>query len=115
MSPAKSEGSSHHKGKDPIIKKSPFEKERDKEVSTAEMEHSDGEETIHVPNRECLPLLNLWYNAHIHFLVVASGYTYPPPDQVWLFLEWKVTKSAILDIIVCCGDALPVPIHFKFG
>lgn len=68
MSPAKSEGSSHHKGKDPIVKKFPFEKERDKEVSLIEMEHFDGEETMHVPNRECLPLLDLWYNAHIHFL-----------------------------------------------
>lgn len=58
---------------------------------------------------------------HIQFLVVVGGYTYPSPDWVLLFLERKVTDvslvpllSAISHFVIRCGDALPVPMHFKF-
>ena len=58
MSPTKCKGSSHHKGKDPIVVKSPFEKEGDEDVSPAKSNHSEGEETVHDPNSKCFPLLD---------------------------------------------------------
>ena len=103
MSLAKSKGSSCHWGKESIVEKSPPDKEGDEKVSFAELDHSQGEERVRDLDSECPPLLNLWYNTHSHFSVVADSYTYPPPDWVWLFLEQKVTNVswALLPSTIC--------------
>ena len=80
MAPVRSESSSHHKGKKLVVERTPFEREGDRENSFAELGHSEGKGTTCDPNSECLPILEPWYNRHIHFLVVVDGYTYPPLD-----------------------------------
>nr|POE81008.1 hypothetical protein CFP56_44893 [Quercus suber] len=81
MAPIRSESSSHRKGKELVVKRTPFEKEGDEENSFAESDHSEVKGTTCDPNSECLPLLDPWFNMHIHFLVVVDGYTYPPQTR----------------------------------
>lgn len=110
MAFVRSESSSRHRGKELVIKRTPFEKEGDEENSIVKSDHSKGEGTTCDPNSECLSLLNPWYNRHIHFLLVVDGYTYPPLDQVWLFLDRKVTNvswvpltsAKLMMLIVTC-------------
>ena len=58
----------------------------------------------------------------MHFLKVPSDYTLLPPGCVWLPLcrrntniSWAPLASSILDLVICQGISLPVPILFEFG
>ena len=85
MSLAKGESSSRRKGKEVATDDPPVET-MGVEAFHCESSRSDEEEGGHDPGSECLPLIDLWYDTHIHFPVVSSDYLPPPPDHVWLSL-----------------------------
>ena len=121
MSPVKSQGSSRRKGK-AIASDSPVVPNVDEETVHSDSEQSPAEETWCDPNSEYAPLIDLWYEAHPHFLKVPGDYAPPPPGRVWLALGWRnpdvswvPLASSILDLANCQGISLPVPIHFEFG
>lgn len=120
MSLVKSEGSSRCKGKEAIIDKPLTDGKRGEEVPPSESDRSEDEETTHDPNSKFPPLINLWYDAYSHFLVVPSDYLPPPLGHVWLSLEWcdfhtswAPLASSILDLAICRRETLPVPILFE--
>lgn len=85
MSLAKGESSSRRKGKEVATNDPPVET-MGGEALHCKSSRSDEEEGGHDPGSECPPLINLWYDTHIHFLVVSSDYSPPPPSHVWLSL-----------------------------
>lgn len=61
MAPTKSESSSHRKGRELAVEKTPSskpEKEGDKGTSSAESDHLESEGSVCDPNGECLPMLD---------------------------------------------------------
>lgn len=38
------------------------------------------------PDSECSPIIDLWYDIHLHFLLVPSDYLFPPANRFWLSL-----------------------------
>ena len=85
MSPVKSQGSSHRKGK-AIAFDSPAVPDVGEESEHSDLEQSAGEETRRDPNSECAPLIDPWYEVHPHFPKVPSDYEPPLPGRVWLAL-----------------------------
>ena len=85
MSLEKGESSSRRKGKEVATDDPPVET-MGVEAFHCESSRSDEEEGGHDPGSECLPLIDLWYDTHIHFPIVSSDYLPPPPGHVWLSL-----------------------------
>lgn len=122
MSPAKGEGSSHHKGKEAIVDKLFVEVERGKQAPHFELNRFEDKEATHDPNSECPPFIDQWYDTYLHFLVVANDYLPPPLGHVWQSLEWcdfdiswAMLPSFILDLAIHHGETSPILILFKFG
>ena len=117
MSPAKGESSSHCKGKKVATDDSPAktvgEKARHSE-SDRFKEEVQGQDL----DNECPPLINPWYDTHIHFPVVSNDYSPPPSGHVWLSLCHRDSEvsmaSSIPGLDICQGTSLLVPILFKF-
>ena len=87
----------------------------------SESERSEDEEGSHDPDSECAPLIDPWYDAHTHFPMVPDDYLPPPPSHVWLSIyrlntevSWAPLASTILDLDICQGTSLFVPILFEF-
>ena len=85
MSPVKSQGSSYRKGK-AIAFDSPAVPDVGKETEHSESEQSIREETQRDPNSQCAPLIDPWYEVHLHFPKVPGDYAPPPLGRVWLAL-----------------------------
>ena len=93
-----------------------------KETLLSESDRLEKEEGGCDLNSECHPLIDPWYDAYIHFLVVPSDYLPPLPSRVWLSIcrcdtkvSWALLASTIPDLDVRQGISLLVPILFKFG
>ena len=121
MSLAKSEGSSRHKGKEIAVNDPPMKAKKGEEAPYFELDHFK-EERNHDPSNVCPPLIDPWYDTHLHFPVVPSDYLPPPSRHVWISLEWRDSNislaplvSSILNLAIRQGDVLPVPILFEFG
>ena len=120
MSSAKDEGSSRCKGKDVIVN-DPLAKTMGEETSLSESDHFEEEKEGRNPNSEFPPLIDPWYDAHIHFPVVPSDYSLLSSGRVWLSIchyatevSWAPLASTITDLDIRQGMLLPVPILFKF-
>ena len=83
MTLAKSQGSSHRKGKEIAID-DPSKQDVGEEAAHSESDHLDEEEARRDPDSECAPLIDPWYDSHAHFSKVPSEYMPPPPGCVWL-------------------------------
>ena len=121
MSQAKDEGSSCCKGKE-VVADDPPAKTMGKEVPLSKSNLSGEEKGGRDPNNECLPLVDSWYNTHIHFPVVPDDYFPPLLGRVWLSIcyddmkvSWAPLASSILDLDIRQGTSLLVPILFEFG
>ena len=121
MSPAKSQGSSHHKGKK-IASDDLAMQEIGEETTHSESNRSDKEEAQHDLDNECTPLINPWYDTHAHFPKVPGEYMPPPLGRVWLALccpntnvSWAPLASSILDLVIRQDTSLLMPILFEFG
>ena len=121
MSQAKDEGSSCCKGKE-VVADDPLTKTMGKEVPLSKSNLSEEEKGGCDPNNECLPLVDPWYNTHIHFPMVPDDYLPLLPGRVWLSIcchdmevSWAPLASSILDLDIRQGTSLLVPILFKFG
>jgi len=90
MTPAKSQSSSHRKGKE-VICDPPAARDVGEEAVYSELDHSDEEETQRAPNSECAPLIDPWYDIHPHFPKIPGDYTPLPLGCVWLALCWRNT------------------------
>ena len=55
-----------------------------KKAPISELDRFEEEEGGRNPNNECPPLIDLWYDAYIHFLVVLGDYLSPLVGCVWL-------------------------------
>ena len=82
MSPAKSPGSSHCKGKavafdPPVVSE---------EVDRSDSERSVEEEAERDPNGECAPLIDPWYEISPYFPKAPGEYVPPPPGRVLITL-----------------------------
>ena len=104
MSQVKDEGSSCCTGKE-VATDDPPTKTVGKKVPLSKSYHSEDEEGVRNLNSECLPLIDLWYNTHIHFPMVTEDYLPPPPGRVWLSIcchDMEVSlapfASSILDL-----------------
>ena len=121
MSPAKGDSSSSRKGKKVSTDDSPAETMGDK-APHSESEPFEEEEGGHEPGSEHPPLIDQWYDTHIHFLIVPGDYLPPPSSHVWLSIcrhdikvSWTPLASSIPDLDVHQGTSLLVPILFEFG
>ena len=85
MTLAKSQGSSHRKGKK-VIFTTPATCEVGEEAMYSEWDHSDEEEAQRDLNNECAPLIDPWYDIHPHFQKIPGDYAPPPSGRVWLAL-----------------------------
>ena len=88
----------------------------------SESDHSEEEEGGRDSGSECPPLIDPWYDTHIHFLVVPDDYSPLPSSHVWLSIYRRDTKvfwaplaSTIPNLDICKGSSLLVPILFEFG
>ena len=116
----KGQSSSHRKGKD-VVSDPPSTHDEGEEVVYSDPDSSD-EEARRLPDNECAPLIDLWYDVHSYFPKVPSDYTPLPPGHVWISLcrrnteaPWAPLASSIPDLVIHQGTSLPVPIHFEFG
>ena len=82
MTPMKSQGFSHRKGKE-IASDPPAVPNVGEEAEHSESEQSVGEETQHAPR------IDPWYKVHPHFLKVPGDHVLSPPGRVWLALVWR--------------------------
>ena len=122
MTPVKSQGSSHCKGKE-VASDDPTMRDVGKEVLLFKSEHFNEEEAWCDPDSECAPLINLWYDIQDNFLKVLSEYTPPLPlGRVLLALcrrnmdiSWAPLASLIPNLVIRQGTSLLVPILFEFG
>ena len=121
MSPVKSQGSSRRKGK-AIASDSPAVPDVGEEMDRFDLERSVEEETQRNPNSECAPLIDPWYEVNPYFPKIPGDYVPPPPGRVLIALvrrnpdiSWAPLASSILDLSICQGISLPVPLHFEFG
>ena len=90
MTPAKSQGSSHRKGK-AVISTPPTTRDVGEEAMYSESDHSDEEKAQCDLDSECAPLIDPWYDIHPHFPKIPSDYAPLPLDYVWLALCWRNT------------------------
>ena len=74
------------------------------------------------PNNDCHPLINPWYDAHIHFPVVPGDYSPLLSSHVWLSIcrcdtkvSWAFLASTVPDLDIRQGISLLMPILFEFG
>ena len=120
MSPTKDEGSSCCKGKKVTVN-DPLAKIVGEEASLSESDHFGEEKQGRNLNSEFPPLIDLWYDAHIHFPVVPSDYSLPSPGYMWLSIyrcatkvSWAPLASTIPDFDIRQRTLLPMPNLFKF-
>ena len=121
MTPAKSQSSSHRKGKE-VIFDPPTARGVDEEAVYSESNPFGEEEVDHDLDSECASLINPWYDIHPHFPKIPGDYVPPPPGRVWLAPCWRNTDSSwaplassIPNLVIHQGTSLPMPIHFEFG
>ena len=121
MSPVKSQGSSHRKGK-AIASDSPAVPNVGEEMERSDSERSAEEETQRDPDSECAPLIDPWYEVNPHFPKIPGDYVSPPPGRVLITLvrrdpdvSWAPLASSIPDLSIRQGVSLPVTLHFEFG
>ena len=82
MSPVKSQGSSHRKGK-AVASDSPAVPE---EMERSDSERSTEEEMKRNPDSGCAPLIDPWYEINPHFPKIPGDYVPPPPGRVLIAL-----------------------------
>ena len=82
MSPVKSQGSSHRKGK-AVASDSPAVPE---EMERSDTERSTEEEMECDLDSECAPLIDPWYEINPHFPKIPGDYVPPPPGRVLITL-----------------------------
>ena len=106
MTLAKSQSSSHCKGKE-VIFDPPVAHDVDEEAVYSESNHFDEEEAECDLDSECAPLIDPWYDVHPHFLKILDDYAPLPPGRVWLVLcrqntniSWAPLASSILDLVI---------------
>ena len=86
MSLAKGEGSSRCKGKEVATDDPPTETVGG-EAPYFESDHSEEDEEGGCDmGNECPPLIDPWYDTHIHFPVVPNDYSPPSSARMWLSL-----------------------------
>ena len=85
MTPAKSQGSSHHKGQK-VVSAPPATRDVGEEVVYSELDYFDEEEAQRDPDSECAPLIDPWYDVHPHFPKIPDDYASLPFGRVWLVL-----------------------------
>ena len=83
MALVKGEGSSCRKGKEIAIDDPPA-KTIGKDAPLSELKRSKEEEGGCDPNSECAPIIDLWYDTHIHFPVVPGDYLPLLSGRMWL-------------------------------
>ena len=118
---AKGKGFSYCKGNE-ITTNDPAAKIVGKDTPLFKLECSEDKEGGHDPDSECAPLIDPWYDAYAHFLVVPGDYLPSVPGCVWLSIccrdtevSWAPLASSIPNLDIHQGTSLPVPILFKFG
>lgn len=77
------ESSSRRKGKEVVVDDLPV-KAVGGEAPHSELDRSKEEEGDRDPSSECPPFIDLWYDTHIHFLVVFGDYSPPSLGHLWL-------------------------------
>ena len=77
MTQVKGKGSSRCKEKE-IVVNDPATKTAGEDAHLSELECSEEEEGSHDPDSECAPLIDPWYDTHMHFLTVPGDYLPPP-------------------------------------
>ena len=82
MSPVKSQGSSHRKGKAVASDSSAVPEEMER----SDTERSTEEEMERDPDSECAPLIDPWYEINPHFPKIPGDYVPPPPVRVLITL-----------------------------
>ena len=104
--PAKSQSSSHYKGKE-VIFAPPATRDVGEEAMYSESDYSDEEEAQCALNSECAPLIDPWNDIHPHFPKILDDYALPPPGRVWLALcqrnidiSWAPLASSIPDLVI---------------
>ena len=92
------------------------------ETPFSESNRSKEEEEGRDSNSECPPLIDPWYDTHIHFLVVLGDCLPPSLGHVWLSIcrhdtevSWAPLASTIPDLDIRQRTSLPMPILFEFG
>ena len=91
MSTAKNESSSYHKGKE-VVADNLLTKTVAKKTPHFELDHSEEEEGGHDLDSECPPLIDPWYDTHIHFPMVPSDYSPPSSSRVWVSICRRDTE-----------------------
>ena len=81
----KSQGSSRYKGK-AVVFDPPAIPDVSEEAKYSKSEHSIEEETQRDPDSECTPLIDPWYDVHLHFPKIPGDHALPPAGHVWLSL-----------------------------
>jgi len=121
MSPAKADSSSRSKGKKVATNDLPIET-MGGEDPYSELDHFEEEEGVCDPGSECPPLINPWYDTHIHFPMVPGDYLPLLSSRMWLSIccrdtevSWAPFASSIPDLDNCQGTSLLVSILFKSG
>ena len=121
MSPTKGDSFSRRKGKE-VATDDLLAKTMGGEVPHSKSDCSEEDEEGRDLGSECLPLIDPWYNTHIHFPVVPDDYSPLPLGHVWLSIcyrntgvSWAPLASSIPDLDIRQGTSLPVPILFEFG
>ena len=119
MTPAKSQSSSHRKGKK-VISDLLATRDVGEEAMYFESNHSNKEEMERASDSECTQLIDPWYDVHPHFPKIPSDYAPPPPSRMWLALcrgntdvSWAPLASLIPDLVIRQGTSLPVPFHLE--
>ena len=104
MTPTKGESFSRRKEKE-IATDDHATKTTGEDAHLSESECSEEEEGSCDPDSECAPLIDPWYDTHMHFLVVPSDYLPPPPGCIWLSIchhdtkvSWAPLASSIPDL-----------------
>jgi len=120
MSLAKGDSSSHRKGEEDATDDPPT-KTLCGEAPYSKSNRFEEEEGGCDLGSECHPLIDPWYDTHIHFPVVPSDYLPPSSGRAWLSIFcydsevcWAPLASFILDLDIHQGTSLPVPIFFEF-
>ena len=85
MSPMKSQGSSHRKGK-AVASDSPAVPDVGEEIERSDSERTAEEETQRDPDSECAPLIDPCYEVNPHFPKISGDYVPPPPGRVLIAL-----------------------------
>ena len=106
MTLAKSQSSSHRKGKE-VISDPPATRDVGEEAVYSELDHSDEEEAQRALDNEYAPFIDPWYDIHPHFPKIPSDYAPPSPGHVWLALcrqntdiSWAPLASSIPDLVI---------------